>query len=439
MLYMNKKVVLATNDSTARDTARLALAGKYSLFAFPSAEKLMQHAERMAPDLILLGGGLDTLGMLRAGPATRRVPVIYLTKPGDLDSESAALELGAADCVQNTASPQLLRRRVDLQVGADRNENGHTNVCSSSVIQTGRQATACACASAGRMPFGGALASHEARTHQEAMLSPSPGCAINARELALNMVVELVECRDGSTRGHIDRTERFMRVLTGGMASQGVYLDELNELGPESLCLASKLHDLGKVGIRDSILRKPGVLTMEEFEEMKTHTTIGEEVIDRLQQHIDETAFFSLARVFAGSHHERWDGSGYPRGLRGKGIPLAGRLMAIVDVYDALTSERPYKPAYPHELASSLILEESGRHFDPALVRVFAAAASQMASVWAFARDGDGGNYGDGARSGDLYGARSSDLYNARGSGLYSARDDASLSLGLGAAFAYTA
>jgi putative two-component system response regulator len=199
--------------------------------------------------------------------------------------------------------------------------------------------------------------------------------------LALNMAVELVECRDGSTRGHIDRTELYMRALAEEMAAMGVYLDELYALDPDTLCLAAKLHDLGKVGIRDSILRKPGSLTAEEFEEMKTHTTLGEQVIDRMQRHSDETMFFSLARVFAGTHHERWDGSGYPRGLRGFGIPLAGRLMAIVDVYDALISERPYKPAYSHDLAVGIMVKEGGRHFDPALIEVFEASAHRFASI----------------------------------------------------------
>ena len=394
----HKKIVLATNESIVRDTALLALAGEYSLYAFPNAEKLMQYAERTLPDLILFSGGLEKLETLRSGDATRRVPVIFLTKPGDYDSECAALDLGAADCVQNTATPQLLRRRVDLQVGTSNWGEIPTTVYSFPAMQAGRLQMDGACASAVEQPpYIGGLGAHEASMRQEAMKSPIQGATatINARDLALNMVVELVECRDGSTRGHIDRTERFMRALTDGMASYRVYMDELRELGPESLCLASKLHDLGKVGIRDSILRKPGVLTVEEFEEMKTHTTIGEEVIDRLRQHVDETAFFSLARVLAGSHHERWDGAGYPRGLSGEGIPLAGRLMAIVDVYDALTSERPYKPAYPHDLAARLIIEEGGRHFDPELISVFEASAPRLASILYDASESSGVGSGE--------------------------------------------
>ena len=404
MLSQHKKIVLATNDTTTRDMARLALAGKYSLFAFPSAEKLMQYAERTLPDLILFGGGLDTLGMLRAGLATRDVPVIFLTDPGDLDSESEALALGAADCVQSTASPQLLQRRVDLQVSSIVQKYTNTSVCSNtcanaqianmptsanapianmptSANMPSASLAAGASAADGRRPQNNALAALDAHMRQDAKYGPGFGI-INARELALNMVVELVECRDGSTRGHIDRTERYMRVLAEGMASNGVYLDELSSLDTDMLCQASKLHDLGKVGIRDSILQKPGSLTIEEFEEMKTHTTLCEEVIDRLRQHVDESEFFSLARAFAGSHHERWDGKGYPRRLRGDGIPLAGRLMAIADVYDALVSERPYKPAYTHDMAVSLIIEESGRHFDPALVGVFASSAHRFASIW---------------------------------------------------------
>ena len=427
MPYGCKRIVLATSDTTTRDMARIALAGKYSLLAFPNAEKLIQHAEQSArPDLILFSGGLETLGQLKAGLATRHVPLIFLTKPGDMEGERAALAMGAADCVQSTASPQLLRRRVDLQVGAGGRAGAKTAVQQTGARMGAREdarlkAQAGIRAGVRTVGQGGALTSAHSGAltgvHSGAQTAVAAGvqtamapgvqtaapagaqtiaapgsqaiASPGAHELALSMVVELVECRDGMTRGHIDRTGLYMQALADGMAAEGVYLDELNALDAETLCLASKLHDLGKVGIRDSILRKPSSLTLEEYEEMKKHTTLGEEVIDRMQRRRDEGSFFELARVCAGTHHERWDGGGYPRGLRGDDIPLAGRMMAIVDVYDALVSKRPYKPAYPLDLAARLIADESGRHFDPAIVGVFISCLRRFESIASGDGDGD--------------------------------------------------
>ncbi|MDR0496268.1 MAG: HD domain-containing protein, partial [Treponema sp.] len=138
----------------------------------------------------------------------------------------------------------------------------------------------------------------------------------------------------------------------------------------QALFKSAQLHDVGKIAVRDNILMKPGSLTTEEFNEMKKHTTFGEKVIERIQENSRESVFLSHAKIMAGTHHEKWDGSGYPRGMDGLGIPLQGRLMALVDVYDALISERPYKKALSPEQALSIIQEGSGIHFDPALVEI---------------------------------------------------------------------
>jgi putative two-component system response regulator len=147
---------------------------------------------------------------------------------------------------------------------------------------------------------------------------------------------------------------------------------------------SSQLHDVGKVFIAENIMQKPGKLSPEEFEEMKKHAVFGEWVIDRITQHTRGHVFLEHARIFAGTHHERWDGTGYPQGLKGEGIPLEGRLMAIADVYDALIADRPYKSAMEADKAEAIILEGKGTQFDPVLVDVFQSIAPRFASIAAF-------------------------------------------------------
>jgi putative two-component system response regulator len=149
----------------------------------------------------------------------------------------------------------------------------------------------------------------------------------------------------------------------------------------ELLQQSSQLHDVGKIAIRDSILQKPGRLTSEEFEEMKKHAMFGVKIIERIENGDTDSDFLKYAKIFAGTHHEKWDGTGYPFGLAGEKIPLLGRLMAIADVYDALTSQRPYKEPFSHEKAVAIIKEGKGSHFDPVLADLFFEAQSQFKAV----------------------------------------------------------
>jgi HD-GYP domain-containing protein (c-di-GMP phosphodiesterase class II) len=187
----------------------------------------------------------------------------------------------------------------------------------------------------------------------------------------LKTVAELVECRDSVTGGHIERTQRYLRVLVDAMKKQGVYSGELGRWDVNLFILASELHDVGKISIKDSILMKPGKLTAEEFDEMKKHAIYGETIIRNIEKKTEKNVFLEYARILAVSHHEKWDGSGYPLELKGDGIPLQGRLMAICDVYDALTHDRPYKMAYSHEDSVAIIKNGSGTHFDPVLCEIF--------------------------------------------------------------------
>ncbi|MDR2391930.1 MAG: HD domain-containing protein [Planctomycetota bacterium] len=191
-------------------------------------------------------------------------------------------------------------------------------------------------------------------------------------------MADLVESRDHFTGGHIERTQGGLRILIEALRDLGLYQDIIADWDMDQILRASQLHDVGKIAIRDSILLKPGRLTPEEFEEMKKHTTYGVDIISKVEKNIAESPFLTHAKIFAATHHEKWDGTGYPKGLRGEETPLQGRLMAIADVYDALSSYRPYKEPMSHDDSMKIILDGRGTHFDPILVDLFAETESQF-------------------------------------------------------------
>lgn len=194
--------------------------------------------------------------------------------------------------------------------------------------------------------------------------------------------------REDETRAHLRRTQQFIKLLAEAALARRIYAPELDAEQVDLMVKAAPLHDIGKIGIPDSILRKPGKLTADEFEVMKTHTEMGRAALESAEKRLGErTPFSAMAQAIAYSHHERWDGSGYPLGLKGNEIPLAGRFMAIVDVYDALVSERVYKKGMSHAEAVAIIAAQSGRHFDPKLVEVFLEIEHEFPDVSRFLRD----------------------------------------------------
>lgn len=207
------------------------------------------------------------------------------------------------------------------------------------------------------------------------------------QDATIYSLASLAETRDNETGGHILRTQGYVGALAARLAHDELFAARLDAATVELLTKSAPLHDVGKVGVPDAILLKPGRLTEEEFAIMKQHTTFGR---DALQTGIDilgTTSFLRLAQEIAYSHHEKWDGTGYPEGLGGEAIPLSGRLMALADVYDALISARVYKPAFPHEKARAIILEGRGRHFDPAVVDAFLDCEEEFLAIAARHRD----------------------------------------------------
>lgn len=205
--------------------------------------------------------------------------------------------------------------------------------------------------------------------------------SLDSRDVTIFSMAKLAESRDPETGAHLERMREYCRLIAEHLSGQEKYSDYVDGEYVETIYLTSPLHDIGKVGIPDSVLLKPGRLTDREFEIMKTHTTIGAETLAAAVRQHPEAEFLRMARYVALTHHERFDGSGYPGGLAGEEIPLCGRIVALADVYDALTSKRVYKAAFAHDVARSIILEENLAHFDPDIVDAFIRNEEQFIAI----------------------------------------------------------
>jgi len=350
MLEGRKKVILVDDNPINLKLARNTLMGKYDVFTVPSAEKLFQLLEKTLPDIILLDvlmpemSGYEAIKILKQDDRTAEIPVIFLTSKSDTGSELEGFVLGAVDYISKPFSPQILLKRVETQVLLEEQKR-ELKILNEDLQEQVKEKTA------------------DIRELQNAVIKT---------------LSSFVECRDVVTGDHLEQTERFLRPLVDELRKQKVYAEEMDRWDLDVFLQSAQLHDVGKIVIRDEILLKEGRLTDDEYEQMKMHAHFGEEVIDKIQQNARESAFLDYAKTMARTHHERWDGKGYPDGLKGLNIPLQGRLMAIVDVYHALISKRPYKEAFSPDEALKIIEEGKGTHFDPVLVDVFIAVARQF-------------------------------------------------------------
>jgi putative two-component system response regulator len=351
MLSEKKKIVLVDDNPVNLKLVGNTLMEQYNVFTVPSAEKLFQLLERTLPDLILLDvvmpeiSGYEAIETLKNNPRTAGIPVIFLTSKNDTISELEGFSLGAIDYISKPFSPQLLLKRVEVHLLLESQKAELENL-------------------------------NENLQH---LVEEKTVEVLELQNAVLITMANLVECRDDVTGGHVERTECFLRILVEEMAARAVYKDILDTWDISLFIQSSRLHDVGKIAIKDNILLKPGSLTRDEFDEMKKHTVFGETVIEKIQQNTKESIFLTHAKIMAGTHHEKWDGTGYPRGMTGSRIPLQGRLMAFVDVYDALISDRPYKKAFPLEQAVKIIVDGCGTQFDPDLKDVFLAASKRFA------------------------------------------------------------
>jgi putative two-component system response regulator len=205
--------------------------------------------------------------------------------------------------------------------------------------------------------------------------------AITLKSAVLIVTAQLMEYQDGFTGQHVSRTRKYMQLLVEALLRKKSRYRQAARWDPDFFLASAQLHDIGKLAISSKILNKPGRLTESEFEKIKEHVPVGVAIIERIENVTGKNVFLRHAKVMAETHHEKWDGSGYPHGLKGWEIPLEGRLMAIADVYDALTSARPYKQAITPEEAEIIIVRDSGTHFDPFLIDVFQDAAPRLAMI----------------------------------------------------------
>jgi len=345
-----KTIFLVDDDMTNLTIGKKALSGIYNVFTLNSGAVLLEMLENLQPDLILLDvnmpemDGHEAIQLVKANKNTAHIPVIFLTALSDEAMELKGLSLGAIDYITKPFSAPLLLKRLEvhLLVEAQKRE----------LVTQKREL----------LFFNNNLTQ---------MVEEKTETVVELKNAILSTMAELVEYRDEITGGHIIRTQRYIKALMDAMREVGAYSTEVEGLDEDLVLQSCQLHDVGKIAVKDAVLNKPGKLTPEEFDSIKAHTTFGEKVINQLKEKTMDSDFLEYAKIFAVSHHERWDGSGYPNKLKGEEIPLLGRIMAIGDVYDALVEPRPYKDAFSHEKAVQIILEGRGGHFDPVLTDVF--------------------------------------------------------------------
>ena len=197
----------------------------------------------------------------------------------------------------------------------------------------------------------------------------------------LSVVANLVSVHSGKKKGYADRMKRHLEIIFDALLTNDSYKKEVGSWDKTVFLLAAQLHDVGETAVPENFLKKSGELTEDEFKDIKTHTDSGIKIVQQVKENLEVGVFLNHAEVLAGSHHEKWDGTGYPLGLKGEAIPLQGRIMAIVDVYDALTTDRPHREKKTHKEAVEIIKKGSGTHFDPGLVEAFLATESEFDGV----------------------------------------------------------
>ncbi|MBF0392377.1 MAG: two-component system response regulator [Alphaproteobacteria bacterium] len=350
-----RSTILIVDDETMNLTLLGGILGReHATIAVRSGEEALRVAVGSPrPDLILLDimmpgmDGYEVCRRLKADSATADIPIIFITGLSDSGEEAAGLALGAADYVTKPISPAIVSARVKIHLDLKK--------------------------------------AHDQLRNQNLMLEQK--VAERTWELAVTQdatiisLATLAEERDPETGNHILRTQHYVKILADQLARNPRHAPFLDVQTIEAIFKSAPLHDIGKVAIPDQILLKPGKLSLEEFEVMKTHSARGGDALERALMVLGTSSFLGVARDIAYGHHEKWDGTGYPNGVKGEAIPLAARLMAVADVYDALVSPRVYKKPMSHEEAMSIIVGGRGTHFDPDVIDAFLNVASRFRDI----------------------------------------------------------
>ena len=359
-----KPTILVVDDTPDNLTLVSNLLKKdYRVRVAISGEKALKIAlSETPPDLILLDvmmpvmDGYEVCQQLRSHPLTAHIPVIFLTAKSEVEDERKGLSLGASDYITKPISPPILEARVKTHLVAKAHADFLTDKTAYLEDEVAR------------------------RTRELSAI----------QDVTIQAMASLAETRDSDTGNHIRRTQFYVRALTSKLKSHPRFSATLTDSMIEMIFKSAPLHDIGKVGIPDRILLKPGRFDAAEFEIMKTHTTLGRDAIQAAENSLGlKVDFLSLAKEIAYSHQEKWDGSGYPLGLKAEAIPVSARVMAVADVYDALISRRVYKDSMSHEKAVAILEEGRGTHFDPDIVEAFLSIQDEIRAIAARYADSD--------------------------------------------------
>lgn len=347
--------ILIVDDMPANlEYAIALLQDKYQVAAAKSGAKALAYLSKNKPDLILLDvkmpemDGFETIEKIKSDPETAKIPVIFLTADRDVQTELRGLKIGAVDFISKPFEPAIMLSRIEMQIELN-----------------------------------------DYRTNLEQVIKEKTAVIERMLDIISISLAELVESRDDTTGGHLKNTTDYFRILVEHMRSKPKYKSILTDDYMRNLYRAAPLHDIGKIAIDDAVLRKESGLDKNEFEYMKSHSVIGARTFDHILNTMEseseslnmnnEIEFIKVAREMALYHHEKWCGTGgYPAGIAGEDIPLPARMLTLPDVYDALTSKRPYKEPFSHKKAMEIISQGRGVLFDPEITDIFLECSPEL-------------------------------------------------------------
>ncbi|MBL4831779.1 MAG: two-component system response regulator [Aliivibrio sp.] len=357
MTQIEKKILAVDDTAENLDVLKEMLSEQYTLLLTTKPQLAVTIAQSQQPDLVLLDimmpeiDGYQVCELLKNNPKTAHIPIIFLTAKAEIDDEAKGLILGAVDYITKPVCAPILHARIETHIMLKKAQDAlkqQNTILEQKIVERTREIDA-------------------------------------VRDVTMIAMGTLAESRDSDTGAHIRRTQNYVKLLANKLVDNDRFHAYLTPEIIQILFKSAPLHDIGKVGIPDKILLKPGKLTADEFEIMKTHSIIGRDAIALAEQLLKKQnikhTFLTIAEEIAGGHQEKWDGSGYPDGLKGDDIPISARIMAIADVYDALNCRRVYKDAFSHDKVISIMTEGRGRHFDPDMLDTFIENIDEFRSI----------------------------------------------------------
>ncbi len=351
---MKNIILVVDDDKTNLILAQKILSPEYRIAACNSGMAALKYLEKNKPHLILLDismpemDGFEVLEKLRQDQRTEAIPIIFLTADGQSDTEVKCFQMGALDFVKKPFVPDILLSRVAKTIELDQYRHNLEDMVS----------------------------------EQAEKLMESTQRINRIQETVIVGMANLIESRDGSTGKHVKNTQMYVRMISEELQKRQLFAGQLTDSYIDDVCKAAPLHDVGKIKIPDAVLQKPGKLTPEEYDVIKLHTTYSRKIIQNIIGDVEDEHYVKIVEDIAMYHHERWDGTGYPTGLAGDRIPLAARIMAVADVFDALYEERCYKPPIrPIERIMQIMSEGRGTQFDPVIIDVFVEMLPMLKEV----------------------------------------------------------